>query len=68
MPSERRDFLKGHTTLSSVCLFILMEVIGHVLWLRGVIPDNNTGGDILYQYVPLAWVVITIILVGRKFL
>ncbi|HEY2393952.1 MAG TPA: hypothetical protein VGK22_22450 [Candidatus Angelobacter sp.] len=45
-----------------------MEVIGHVLWLRGVIPDNNIGGDILYQYVPLAWVVMTIILVGRKFL
>jgi hypothetical protein len=65
---QRPDFLKRHTTFSSICLFVLMEIVGHVLWLRGVVPDNNTGGDILYQYVPLACVVITIILVGRKFL
>jgi hypothetical protein len=45
-----------------------MEVVGHALWLLGVIPDNNTGGTILYSYMPLAWLVITIILVGRKFL
>lgn len=68
MPSGRRDFLKRYTTLSSVCLFILMEVIGHVLWMRGVIPDNNIGGNILYQYVLLAWVVMIIILMRRKLL
>jgi hypothetical protein len=33
-----------------------------------VIPDNNAGGEILYYYMPLAWVVMTIILVARKFL
>jgi hypothetical protein len=62
------DFLKRHTLFSSICLILLMEIVGHALWLVGVIPDNNTGGDILYYCVPLAWVIATIILVGRKFL
>lgn len=65
---QRPDFLKRHTTFSSICLFFLMEIVGHILWLRGVIPGNNAGGNILYLYVPQAWLVITIILVGRKFL
>jgi hypothetical protein len=62
------DFLKRYTLFSSICLLLLMEVVGHALWLLGVIPDSNTGGTILYSYMPLAWLVITIILVGRKFL
>jgi hypothetical protein len=44
-----------------------MEMVGHILWLLGIVPDNNTGGDILYKYVPQAWLVITILLVARKF-
>jgi hypothetical protein len=64
---QRPDFLKRHTLFSSICFLLTMETGGHILWLRGVIPDNNAGGEILYFYVPLAWVVITILLVGRKF-
>jgi hypothetical protein len=45
-----------------------MEIVGHALWLVGVIPDNNTGGNILYCWVPMAWIIATIILVGRKFM
>jgi hypothetical protein len=62
------DFLKRHTLFSSVCLLFLMVTGGHALWLAGVIPDNNAGGEILYHYMPLAWLVMTIILVARKFL
>ena len=65
---QQPDFLKQHTLLSSICLLVLMEVGGHVLWLAGVIPDNNTGGEILYRYLPLVWVVLTILLVARKLL
>jgi len=65
---QQPDFLKRHTLLSSICLLVLMEVCGHVLWLGGVISDNNTGGEILYHYLPLAWVVLTIILMARKLL
>jgi hypothetical protein len=62
------DFLKRHVLFSSVCLALLMEIVGHALWLVGVIPDNNTGGNILYLWVPMAWIIATIILVGRKFM
>jgi hypothetical protein len=62
------DFFKRHTLFSSISLLFLLEVVGHVLWLRGLIPDNNTGGEVLYFYMPLAWLVVTIILVARKFL
>jgi len=65
---QRPDFLKRHTLFSSICFLFAMETGGHILWLRGVIPDSNAGGEILYFYVPLAWVVITILLVGRKLL
>jgi len=65
---QQPNFLKRHTFLSLICLLVLMEVGGHVLWLGGVIPDNNIGGEILYHYLPLVWVVITIILVARKLL
>jgi hypothetical protein len=65
---QQPDFLKRHTLFTSICLLLLMETVGHILWLRGLIPDNNNGGNILYFYVPIAWVVITIFLVGRKFL
>jgi hypothetical protein len=54
---KQLDFLKRHAIFSSFCLFLLMEIAGHILWLRGVIPDNNTGGNILYLYVPQAWLV-----------
>jgi hypothetical protein len=64
---QRPDFLRRHTLFSSICFLFAMETGGHILWLRGVIPDNNAGGETLYFYVPLAWAVITILLVGRKF-
>jgi hypothetical protein len=62
------DFLKRHTIFSSICLLFVMVIGGHALWLMGVVPDNDEGGQILYYYLPLAWLVITIILVVRKFL
>jgi hypothetical protein len=65
--SPRPDFLKRHAILSSFGLFLLIELVGHILWLCGVIPDNNIGGKILYKYVPQAWFVIAILLVARKF-
>jgi hypothetical protein len=65
---QQPDFFKRHTLFSSISLLLLLEGVGHVLWLRGLIPDNNAGGQILYYYVPLAWLVVTIILVARKFL
>jgi hypothetical protein len=65
---QQPDFFKRHTLFSSISLLFLLEVVDHVLWLRGFIPDNNVGGQILYGYVPLAWLVVTIILVARKFL
>jgi hypothetical protein len=67
VPKGQPDFMKRHAIFSSVCLFLLMELVGHILWLLGVVPDNNTGGKILYLYMPQAWLVITILLVARKF-
>jgi uncharacterized membrane protein YdjX (TVP38/TMEM64 family) len=67
VPKGQPDFMKRHAIFSSCCLFLLMEIAGHILWLLGVVPDNNTGGKILYQYVPQAWLVIAILLVARKF-
>ena len=66
--AQQPDFLKRHTLFSSISLLFLFEVVGHALWLRGLIPDNNAGGKVLYFYMPLAWLAITIILVTRKFL
>jgi hypothetical protein len=65
---QQPDFFKRHTLFSSISLLLLLEGVGHVLWLRGLIPDNNAGGRILYYYLPVAWLVVTIILVARKFL
>lgn len=48
-------------------LFVVVEIAGHALWLAGVIPDNNTGGDIVYVYLPALWLLATVILVARKF-
>ena len=65
---QQPHFLKRHMVFSSISLLFLLEGVGHVLWLRGIIPDNNVGGKIVYYYTPLVWLVVTIILVARKLL
>jgi hypothetical protein len=67
MPNKP-DFLKRHPLVSSVLLLLLLQIVGHALWLLGYIPDNNKGGEILYGILPVVWFVITVLLVGRKFL
>jgi hypothetical protein len=44
--AQQPDFLKRHTLFSSISLLFLFEVVGHALWLRGLIPDNNAGGKV----------------------
>jgi hypothetical protein len=61
-------FLKRHTLVCSITLLIALELIGHALWLRGIIPDNNTGGEVLYELLPLLWLICTLVLVLFKFL
>jgi len=65
---ENPDFLKRHPFAAAVILCFLAEVVGHALWLRGVIPDNNFGGEILYGFIPLACVIIMGVFVARKYL
>jgi hypothetical protein len=43
--------------LSSILLLGIIEIVGHALWLEGVIPGNNTGGNMLDVHMPLFWVV-----------
>ena len=61
-------FLKRHTLFASFLLLAIMELIGHALWLTGVIPDNNTGGNVLYVFLPAVWLIATLVLVARKFI
>jgi hypothetical protein len=45
-----------------------LETTGHILWLRGYIPDNRIGGEILYGMIPLACFIVAVFLAGRRFL
>ena len=66
MMRQNADFLERHPLFSSVLLLVAAEVVGHALWLRGVIPDDNRGGQILYGFIPLACVIIAVVLVARR--
>jgi hypothetical protein len=48
--SNQPDFLKRHPFFASALLLVAMEIGGHALWLVGIVPDNNFGGDILWRY------------------
>lgn len=66
--ARKPDFLRKHFILTSFVLLVALMIIGHFLWVIGVIPDNNTGGEILYSILPIIWLLITAILAIRKFM
>lgn len=64
--TARPKFLTKHVILASGILLFGLEIVGHLLWIVGIIPDNNTGGHILYSFLPMIWLLATFILVIRK--
>jgi hypothetical protein len=62
------DFLKSHPVLVSFSLLLFLMIVGHGLWLVGVIPDNNSGGKILYEFIPFLWLTATVALFARNLL
>lgn len=61
------DFLKRHTLVASLLLLVVVIIIGHGLWLLGIIPDNHNGGKILYGLLPFLWFLASIVLILRRF-